>query len=380
MRNQHLSPRQCDQALAALCVALLAIASVAASAAEDPKAPETAAPTAVAAPAAPAQAGAAENPKAAATEAPAPAAAPTEPAAAGAAKDSEAPKSAASAPAAYSRKGADTCLGCHDDVALQGLFRTAHGRPTDARAPFGHGQLQCEACHGPGDAHAKFKGKGDRPWLVDFGRKAKSPAAVQDAQCLACHRGSASHWAGNAHAANDVSCAGCHQSHTARDPVRILASQEAICAICHLPQHADTLKPSRHPLLEGKMACSTCHAPHGSTGPAQLVKNSVNETCTSCHTEYRGPFLWDHAPVAEDCGNCHLPHGSVQPAMLKSRPPFLCQACHQAQGHPSVAYTPDGLPGGGGPAGGAFLLAGGCVNCHSQVHGSNHPSGSKLMR
>jgi len=44
-----------------------------------------------------------------------------------------------------------------------------------------------------------------------------------------------------------------------------------------------------------------------------------------------------------------------------------------------VAYTGAALPGGGG-GGAAFLLAGGCINCHSQVHGSNHPSGVKLMR
>jgi len=48
-------------------------------------------------------------------------------------------------------------------------------------------------------------------------------------------------------------------------------------------------------------------------------------------------------------------------------------------GHPSVARTPAGLPGGGG-GGSAFLLAGSCLNCHSQIHGSNHPSGVKLMR
>ena len=28
----------------------------------------------------------------------------------------------------------------------------------------------------------------------------------------------------------------------------------------------------------------------------------------------------------------------------------------------------------------AYLLAGGCLNCHSQVHGSNSPSGRALMR
>jgi hypothetical protein len=66
--------------------------------------------------------------------------------------------------------------------------------------------------------------------------------------------------------------------------------------------------------------------------------------------------------------------------MLKTRPPFLCQQCHEVQGHPAVGYTPDGLPGGSGTQSGAFLLAGSCTNCHSKVHGSNHPSGSKLMR
>lgn len=286
----------------------------------------------------------------------------------------------ASTTGAYSRKGADTCLGCHDDAPLQAIFRTAHGRPNDERSPFGHGQLQCEACHGPGDAHAKVKGKGERPEVISFGAKSHTPAAVQDGMCLTCHKGTGVHWAGNAHAGNGVTCADCHQSHAARDPVRTVLTQEAVCARCHRPQHADALKPSRHPLLEGKMTCSTCHAPHGSTGPAQLVRNSVSETCTSCHTEYRGPFLWEHAPVAEGCDNCHDSHGSVQPAMLKSRPPFLCQECHQVQGHPSVAYTADGLPGGSGAQRGAFVVAGACANCHSQVHGSNHPSGSKLMR
>ena len=118
--------------------------------------------------------------------------------------------------------------------------------------------------------------------------------------------------------------------------------------------------------------------PDGSTAPAQLVRNTVNETCTSCHAEYRGPFLWEHQPVAEDCTNCHNPHGSVQPALLKLRPPFLCQTCHEGAGHPSMVNTPQGLAGGGAPS--AFLLAGGCINCHSQIHGSNHPSGRAFMR
>lgn len=278
---------------------------------------------------------------------------------------------------AYSRKGADTCLGCHDDPALLGLFRTKHARPNDPRGPFGHGGLQCEACHGPGDAHAKAKGK-QPAGIVDFGPKAVAPAAKQNGMCLVCHQSNVAHdWGSGPHAASEVACAGCHTLHAAKDPVLSTVSQIEVCSTCHQARRTDLFKASHHPMLEGKMACTFCHSPHGTTAPAQLVHNTVNETCTTCHAEYRGPFLWEHQPVTEDCTNCHDPHGSAQPSLLKVRTPFLCQQCHEGQGHPSIANTPQGLAGGT-PS--AYLLNGGCVNCHSQVHGSNHPSGRALMR
>jgi DmsE family decaheme c-type cytochrome len=220
---------------------------------------------------------------------------------------------------------------------------------------------------------------GDTTKIIAFGPKSHSTVKQQNANCLGCHQSNAAHdWASSAHAAGDVACTSCHQLHTAKDPVQTAAGQIEVCAGCHHAEHADLDKLSRHPLREGKMACTSCHSPHGSTAPAQLVRNTVNETCTSCHAEYRGPFLWEHQPVAEDCTNCHNPHGSVQPALLKLRPPFLCQTCHEGAGHPSMVNTPQGLAGGGAPS--AFLLAGGCINCHSQIHGSNHPSGRAFMR
>ncbi len=286
----------------------------------------------------------------------------------------EAPPHAA---AAYSAAGADTCLGCHNDAAVTGIFRTKHARPGDPHGPFGHGGLQCEACHGPGGAHVKAGG-GPLAGMVDFGRKAHTPAPVQNAQCLACHQSNAAHdWAASAHAGSNVACASCHTLHTTADPIRSAAAQTEICTGCHQALHADLFKPSHHPLREGKMSCTTCHSAHGSTAPAQLVKNTVTETCTACHAEFRGPFLWEHQPVAEDCSNCHDAHGTAQPALLKMRAPFLCQTCHEGAGHPSVVNTPQGLPGA---APSAFLLGGGCTNCHSQVHGSNSPSGRALMR
>jgi len=288
--------------------------------------------------------------------------------------DKDAAHAAASA---YSPQGADTCLGCHaSNPGVMAIFHTKHARPGDPRGPFGHGGLQCEACHGPGGAHVDAMG--DTTKIIAFGPKSHSTVKQQNANCLGCHQSNAAHdWASSAHAAGDVACTSCHQLHTAKDPVQTAAGQIEVCAGCHQAEHADLDKLSRHPLREGKMACTSCHSPHGSTAPAQLVRNTVNETCTSCHAEYRGPFLWEHQPVAEDCTNCHNPHGSVQPALLKLRPPFLCQTCHEGAGHPSVVNSPQGLPGAGASA---FLLAGGCINCHSQIHGSNHPSGRALMR
>jgi hypothetical protein len=66
--------------------------------------------------------------------------------------------------------------------------------------------------------------------------------------------------------------------------------------------------------------------------------------------------------------------------MLKARAPFLCQQCHLAQFHPSTAYSGTGLPGDAIPSGAQQLLGKNCMNCHSQVHGSNHPSGVRKTR
>jgi len=133
------------------------------------------------------------------------------------------------------------------------------------------------------------------------------------------------------------------------------------------------------PLREGKMDCASCHNPHGGPGPSLLKTASVNETCYTCHAEKRGPLLWEHPPVRENCANCHEPHGSNYPNLLKMKVPYLCQSCHVGAGHPSNIYNASNLPGGTGSTD-QRLLGKGCLNCHSQVHGSNHPSGPRFQR
>ena len=280
----------------------------------------------------------------------------------------------------YSREGADSCLSCHDDDAVLALFKGAHGNPADSSGPFGHGQLQCEACHGPSGDHAGRVRRGqERPAPnVLFGSDSSTAVSTQNGFCIDCHIDDTGFgWHGNDHDTNEIACSDCHSSHTAQDPVLVTSTQAEVCFDCHQQQRTQSLKPYAHPIRQGKMDCSSCHNPHGATNDLQFAQQTLNDTCFDCHAEKRGPYLWEHAPVAEDCGNCHNPHGSNQPGMLTMRGPMLCQSCHSQAGHPSVPADGDGLPGG---APSQFMLGQNCMNCHTQSHGSNHPSGSRLMR
>jgi DmsE family decaheme c-type cytochrome len=280
----------------------------------------------------------------------------------------------------YTPKGADTCMMCHDEdstLPIYSIFKTKHAQPADKRTPFAG--LQCEACHGPGEKHAQWVQPGEKQApIITFGKHSKLTPRQQNQICLKCHRGQTRiGWDGSPHESNKIACTDCHRIHVPQDPVLATRTQPQVCYRCHKRTRSEFLKPSKHPVRYGRMDCSDCHQVHGSTAVAQLNQPTVNETCYTCHAEKRGPLLWEHAPVTEDCRICHAAHGSVQPALLKKRPPLLCQQCHSQFGHPSVPRSADGLPGNN-PS--VFLLAGSCVNCHSQIHGSNNPSGATLMR
>jgi DmsE family decaheme c-type cytochrome len=280
----------------------------------------------------------------------------------------------------YTPGGADTCLKCHDadrEVPVLPIFATPHGQPGDARTPFA--DKRCETCHGPGGEHAKRLKRGEeRPPLLDFDPRKHDPAEL-DRSCLGCHDDRhRADWQGSAHQRGEVACVACHQVHAAHDPMREPAEQVARCTTCHRSEGVQLRQVSSHPLRDGAMACTDCHAPHGArSAEGALRAETVNQLCFDCHAEKRGPFLWEHQPASEDCTTCHRPHGSNNPALLERRAPLLCQGCHSASGHPSVAHSPNGLPSGT-PS--AYLLARSCSNCHSQVHGSNHPSGALLNR
>ncbi|MBM3359694.1 MAG: DmsE family decaheme c-type cytochrome [Betaproteobacteria bacterium] len=279
-------------------------------------------------------------------------------------------------------KGDAACTRCHDETEeypVLGIAKTRHGVRADARTP------TCVSCHGQSETHAnkppdaKERPKPDRI----FKRATGSPAEAQNQACLTCHQGGKRiHWQSSMHASRDVTCASCHQVHLAHDRARDKFTQAETCLACHKELRAQINRPSRHPIREGKVTCADCHNPHGSAGPKNMVRDNVNDTCYACHMEKRGPFVRNHQPVQENCAICHNPHGTTAPNLLKQRPPFLCQSCHEPTGHRS---SPGSFPGGPTSTSAANLVARGCVNCHTNIHGTNNPldtpaSGQRVFR
>ncbi len=274
--------------------------------------------------------------------------------------------------------GDAVCTRCHDaseQKPILSVHRTRHGVAT---------QPGCQACHGSSRAHVQnTEGTAARPPAdFVFSGPNKSSAEVQSRTCLNCHKaGQRMHWPGSAHAARDVSCTACHEIHQPQDKALAKETQREVCFTCHQSQRAQVHYLSTHPTAAGRFSCSDCHNAHGSIGPRLLVKATVNETCYGCHADKRGPFLWEHPPASDDCTNCHVSHGSNIAPLLKVRPPWLCQGCHAGSLHSTPAISGRWLPPrAGGTSPSPQLLLRACTNCHSAIHGSNHPSGARYTR
>lgn len=198
--------------------------------------------------------------------------------------------------------GTELCAECH--VAQHATFQgTLHDDLLEGFADEPGGVGGCEACHGPGSAHVEMAGSEEPGW-----RLAIDSSPDPDA-----------------------------------------------CRRCHTEVIGQFSLVERHPVLEGFMRCADCHDPHGTT-ESRFLRGALNETCTSCHADKAGPFVFPH-PVAETegCVACHTPHGSTNPHMLSYREvTFVCLGCHAFQ---PTFHTQPGFAD--------------CTACHYAIHGSN---------
>ena len=256
--------------------------------------------------------------------------------------------------------GSEACAACHEGIRPAGLIQH---KILETAPKLKWTDRSCEACHGPGKAHAE---SADSSLIFSF--KQASATRVSQ-QCLTCHAQAlrANAKAFDAHTRNDVSCVGCHSVHTPKVPKNLLVREPvALCNTCHTNVVAEFNRPFRHRLPEGAIRCVDCHNPHGSPQSPQLQRASANDiACFKCHGNLRGPFAFEHIPVRTDgCQACHEPHGSVNPRLLRrSEERFLCLECHTA----TMTTLGNSPPAFHDLRSARFQN---CTSCHQKIHGS----------
>jgi len=265
--------------------------------------------------------------------------------------------------------GSEACKDCHE-AYYNKFAKSIHGKKAVPGNPANRDG--CESCHGPGAQHVE-KGGGKGVAIFAFSRETDPNG--RDSKCLACH-GEARDlpfWNLSRHQSAQIACDNCHSIHSSVQGKDSLKAQEPdLCFGCHKNIRAQTNKQSHHPIREGKIRCSSCHNPMGTSNIKAMIKaDSVNELCYKCHAEKRGPYAFEHPPVPENCLLCHEIHGSNHSRLLTRKVPLLCSSCHNTGGHPSSPYT--NLHSFPGPATSNRnrFFGRSCLNCHGNIHGSS---------
>ena len=274
--------------------------------------------------------------------------------------------------------GSETCMECHEEW-YESYMKNYHAIKGDPRTPAA--KQGCESCHGPGAAHVESEG--EEGTILVLNPKSATPVEEKNAPCLRCHtKGKVAMWHGSTHEQRGLACSNCHNPHQEYPKGFSKPTQTEVCTQCHKRIKAELLRQSHHPIREEKMKCSDCHNSHGTIADKLVDAQYSNLKCFECHANLRGPLLWEHPPVVENCLTCHTPHGSPRTSLLRAKMPYLCQRCHSNVGHPSQLQARGASESGQSVYrvlnNRGFYSA--CLNCHAQVHGSNHPSGKSLMR
>lgn len=278
--------------------------------------------------------------------------------------------------AAAGYAGSEKCAACHDTETK--TFQNNPHHLLENNKKRGWAGMSCEACHGPGEKHAESAAP------EDIRNPQKLSSENQNRLCLTCHldQNTPAGRISGGHAKDGPGCLHCHSIHGEdKRPlvIRRAADVNAECASCHQTEWAQFQRPYRHRLPEGAMSCVSCHNPHGSHSPLETQRLAFgNEpACVRCHSEYRGPFTFEHAAIRlEGCQGCHQPHGSANPKMLtRHEVRVVCLECHAnlpLNSNPAASVTALKQLAGVPPA---FHNLNSpqfqnCTICHVKIHGS----------
>ncbi len=285
-------------------------------------------------------------------------------------------------PASNSFTGSEQCGLCHVELS-KSFYRNPHYKSIAS----GHetpDKTGCEGCHGPGGNHAAAGG--GAATIRTFSQMTANQVIET---CLSCHAKDVSrvNIRSSAHTEANVVCTNCHSIHQPATPRYLLAkAQNEVCYGCHADVRAQFNMPVKHRVNEGAVQCTDCHNPHGSfpqswgsgaNGNLLAASHGNEEPCLKCHSDKRGPFVFEHGSVrVEGCNACHVPHGSTNAKLLRRPVVFtVCLECH------------NGSASGRENTGVVIQSASHnmldpryrqCTVCHVKIHGSN--SDARFLR
>lgn len=208
---------------------------------------------------------------------------------------------------------------------------------------------------------------GEHPVPLDDG--------TDTAQCGECHEDKTKGKA--VHSAMAMGCTACHEvkNENQATNVRLTAATPlALCLSCHADKAVSEAKGPVHPPVAQN--CLTCHSPHASDNPYQLLKPTSGDKaanlCLKCHDKGVGVAETGsrHAALDMGCETCHVTHKSgdsskVEFAVhLNKAPPALCLDCHDVTTEEAVAAHRN-----------QPVAQADCTSCHD-AHDSSAP---KLM-
>lgn len=255
---------------------------------------------------------------------------------------------------ASAQEDASVCLDCHDDVA-ENLMGTKHELTTGETQGM---SVNCMGCHTNYEAHL------DDP-LENYPTMPDTLGFLQVAEvCGSCHVNAhqATMVTTDPHARSQIDCLDCHSIHGNTNHALLIDDQDDFCTECHTNVKTQFGQRSFHPLESGNIRCIDCHS-QDDRKDHQLA-TGFDWTCQECHSELSGPYLYEH-PVNYNhlvegggCVECHSPHGSPNERLLNQPGNGVCMQCH-------------GIPPGHVSAHSGMAVKVNCVNCHTDIHGSN---------
>lgn len=235
--------------------------------------------------------------------------------------------------------GETSCQNCHaEEVRL-------HDKDAHAR-------VQCEVCHGPGQAHA-----------ADQKRAMRVPEG--NGLCLGCHQ----KLAARPSAFPQID----RREHFAKVGVK---DDKLLCKTCHNPHEPlymdrDLRTARLHPLVH---RCRDCHL--GSARDAATPRPPGHPAifeCRYCHAEVVNDFSRrPHQRV--ECTTCHIffKESEFAGRIIRDADPRFCLLCHGKGDYrapsapPSVEWPQHGQDMGGEEAAGKR-----CIDCHrDKIHGA----------